>query len=114
LRLRTLVLARDPICRICERYASTVADHIVPHKGVWELFCDLTNLQGICAACHANKTAKEDGGFGNRRLANPNQTNGARATGESGKQFSSSSVKSSALDKALDFDVNSLLKDIPL
>ena len=112
-RLRTLVLARDPICRICERNASTVADHVVPHKGVWELFCDLANLQGICIACHAIKTAKEDGGFGNRRSANPNQTNMARATGESGKQFSSSSLPAKKLDEACTFDVKSLLEGIP-
>jgi 5-methylcytosine-specific restriction enzyme A len=62
--LRTLVLARDPICVECKREASTDADHIVPHRGNWDLFCDLNNLQGLCAACHSRKTSKQDGGYG--------------------------------------------------
>jgi 5-methylcytosine-specific restriction endonuclease McrA len=111
--LRTIVLAREPICRICQRAASTVADHIVPHKGNWALFCDLDNLEGICGPCHSKKTATEDGGFGNRPASNPSETNTPTVTGDSGKQFQSSSIKVSALDKALDFDVDSLLKGIP-
>lgn len=66
--LRTLVLARDPVCKICERAASTVADHIKPHRGDRTLFCDLENLQGLCAPCHSIKTAREDGGFGNTKV----------------------------------------------
>lgn len=65
--LRYVTLARDPICKICNRAPSTVADHIVPYKGIWDLFTDLSNLQGICAPCHDRKTALEDGGFGNVR-----------------------------------------------
>jgi 5-methylcytosine-specific restriction protein A len=64
--LRVRVLARDPICKMCSRAASIVADHIKPHRGDWSLFCDLNNLQGLCASCHSIKTAREDGGFGNR------------------------------------------------
>lgn len=63
--LRTLVLARDPVCKICEREASTVADHIRPHRGVWVDFVDMNNLQGLCEQCHGSKTAREEGGFGN-------------------------------------------------
>ena len=112
--LRVVVLARDPICMICHRNASTIADHIKPHKGVWELFSDLTNLQGICTACHAIKTAMEDGGFGNPQFvgARP-ETNSATATGSGGKLFQASSIKSEKLDKALELDIESLLKDIP-
>jgi 5-methylcytosine-specific restriction enzyme A len=67
--LRMLVLHRDPICMWKEgcRQPSTDADHIVPHKGDWSLFCDLTNLQGLCAAHHTHKTNTEDGGWGNIR-----------------------------------------------
>lgn len=111
--LRHLVLARDPVCVICERNASAVADHIVPHKGVWALFCDLLNLQGLCDACHSKKTAKEDGGFGNRQSPSPSETNPAQVTGGSGKQFQASSVKASTLDNACAFDVKSLLEGIP-
>lgn len=114
LRLRGLVLARDPICKMCQRSASTVADHIKAHKGNWTLFCDLNNLQGLCHTCHNLKTAKEDGGFGNFVPAGPKaETNAPQATGASGKQFQSSSVAVSKLDKALDFDKDELLKGIP-
>jgi 5-methylcytosine-specific restriction enzyme A len=72
-RLRTLVLARDPICVICNRAPATDADHIIPHKGDWFLFCggvNMQNLQGLCATCHSEKTAREDAGFGNIRMVN--------------------------------------------
>ena len=111
--LRRVVLARDPVCVICNRNASTVADHIVPHKGVWELFCDLVNLQGICDECHAKKTATEDGGFGNEQFSGArSETNTAAATGSDGKQFQSSSISAAKLDKALDFDADDLLSGI--
>src|SRR5208337_119642 len=111
LRLRTLVLARDPICRMCHRNASTVADHIKAHKGIWELFCDLLNLQGLCAVCHNIKTSMEDGGFGNKQKKIDPLA--AKATGSDGKQFQESSVATGKLDKALDIDVDDLLKGIP-
>ena len=88
-RLRTIVLNRDPVCMICHRYASTVADHKKPHKGVWIMFCDLANLWGLCAHCHNEKTAREDGGFGNV----PKAANG-KATQHS--------VDDSVIDAALD------------
>jgi 5-methylcytosine-specific restriction endonuclease McrA len=109
--LRTLVLARDPICKMCQRAASTVADHIIPHKGNWTLFCDLNNLQGLCDPCHSIKTAAEDGGFGNRPgVFDPHA---AKATGGDGKQFQSSSISSTKLDKALECNVDELLDGIP-
>ncbi len=110
--LRYVVLARDPVCMICQRVASTIADHIIPHKGNWTLFCDLNNLQGICDDCHAAKTAREDGGFGNRR-STPSEVGAPAATGADGKQFQSSSVSSKKLDSALSFDEVDLLKGIP-
>ena len=74
-RLRTQVLNRDPICKICNRYPSTVADHIKPHRGIWQLFADLDgNLEGVCKPCHDRKTASEDGGFGNTKKVD-GQTN---------------------------------------
>ncbi|SRR5713101_5834170 len=58
--LRAKTLARDPICRACNRNPSTVADHIKPHRGIWSLFVDFDgNLQGLCAPCHNEKSAKE-------------------------------------------------------
>ena len=112
--LRYVTLARDPVCMMCHRNASTVADHIKPHKGVWELFCDLANLQGICDACHDRKTALEDGGFGNQQFTGTRpETNTAAATGSTGKQFQSSSIAVSKLDEGLNFDVDDLLSGIP-
>jgi 5-methylcytosine-specific restriction protein A len=96
-RLRGLVLARDPICTICNRAASNVADHKRPHKGDWALFCDMNNLQGVCKPCHDLKTATEDGGFGSA----PKDADAPVRTGESGKQFSSSAVGEAAIDRAL-------------
>jgi len=45
---------------------ATVVDHITPHKGDKKLFWDSKNHQGLCERCHNSKTAKEDGGFGNK------------------------------------------------
>lgn len=56
-------LVHNPICAICSR-AATVVDHIIPHKGNYELFWDPKNHQPLCKHCHDVKTATEDGGFG--------------------------------------------------
>ncbi|MGH8660021.1 MAG: HNH endonuclease [Gammaproteobacteria bacterium] len=57
-RLRLLVLARDPVCRICQRAPSTDVDHIIPkRRGGAD---DPSNLQGLCSSCHARKTALTD------------------------------------------------------
>ena len=54
---RLLILARDPICKICNREPSAEADHI---DG------DNTNLaesngQGLCKLCHGIKTREQTG-----------------------------------------------------
>ena len=56
-RWRRMVLHRFPICNLCKRAPSTVADHIVPlsQDGGWTL----ENGQGLCASCHGRKTAGE-------------------------------------------------------
>jgi 5-methylcytosine-specific restriction enzyme A len=59
LKLRRIVLARDPVCRICANAASTDADHIVPIReggAKWTL----ENLQGACHVCHSKKTRREE------------------------------------------------------
>jgi len=51
----------------CNRPATEI-DHVIPHKGNWDLFVggvDYSNLQGLCHAHHSEKTAREDCGFGN-------------------------------------------------
>lgn len=66
-------LREHPLCKPClDRDVVTPAyatDHIVPHRGDQTLFWDKANWQPICKTCHAIKTAKEDGGFGNPRGA---------------------------------------------
>jgi len=73
-----MILARDPICRGCERAPSLVDDHIVP-IALGGSATDAQNQQGLCLSCHGYKTAKEqaDPWFG-LRLAEV----GARLGGE--------------------------------
>ena len=60
-RLRKMVLCRDPICKICNRRASTSVDHIIPvTQGGKE---EMDNLQGLCEKCHNRKSAKEKKNF---------------------------------------------------
>ncbi len=58
---RKMVLARDPICKVCDEATSTIADHIVPldPSRPWEGDWSLDNGQGVCQACHNAKTARE-------------------------------------------------------
>jgi 5-methylcytosine-specific restriction protein A len=55
--LRAYILTRDNgLCRVCGRPASEV-DHVVAKaRGGSD---DEANLQAICSACHAKKTALE-------------------------------------------------------
>ena len=95
--LRVVVLARDPVCMLCQRNASTQVDHKKPHNGDWELFTDLDNLQGVCEGCHARKTREENG-----KNADTTGNGGLPPTGTPGApQFTSSAVGADALDRAL-------------
>lgn len=62
---RARILKRDPVCRSCFVNASTEVDHILPKRAGGTDSDE--NLQGLCTPCHSSKTAREDGGFGNRR-----------------------------------------------
>jgi 5-methylcytosine-specific restriction enzyme A len=67
--LREWVLAREPLCRAClaqgRAEPATDVDHIVARsRGGSD---GPSNLQALCASCHARKTASEDGGFGRDR-----------------------------------------------
>lgn len=61
-------IRRHPICIACHREgrvaATTVVDHIVPHRGDEKLFWRRSNWQPLCKTCHDAKTAREDGGWG--------------------------------------------------
>lgn len=69
-RVRSAYLKENPLCKSCFDKGlivpATVVDHIKPHKGDKDLFWDRDNYQPLCKPCHDIKTAKEDGGFGNR------------------------------------------------
>lgn len=68
-KARAGYLRNHPLCRSCEAKGLLVAaehvDHIKPHHGDKTLFWDSSNWQPLCAPCHSEKTASEDGGFGN-------------------------------------------------
>ena len=61
--LRPEQLIREPFCRECARRGLRVpasdVDHIVPHRGDWDLFTAAENLQSLCHSCHSRKTLLE-------------------------------------------------------
>jgi 5-methylcytosine-specific restriction protein A len=59
LMTRKAVLARDPICKVCDERLSTEVDHIVPLSQGGDPWA-LDNLQGICSPCHWAKTGREN------------------------------------------------------
>ncbi|MCB4861959.1 HNH endonuclease [Sphingobium sp. PNB] len=64
---RKALLFAEPLCVFCLAQglttAATVADHVVPHRGDYELFW-FGELQALCAPCHDNsKARKERGGY---------------------------------------------------
>jgi 5-methylcytosine-specific restriction endonuclease McrA len=66
---RAIILAKDPICRGCQRRPSTVAEHVIPLNagGNWAE----ENGQGCCESCANYKTGRElkDYDFGQRLAA---------------------------------------------
>lgn len=66
--LRLHILQANPLCVSCGQVATQV-DHIKPYEAEGEggSFWDPTNLQSLCQSCHSRKTARGDGGFGNRK-----------------------------------------------
>ena len=62
--IRNMVLGRDPYCTRCNAQGvttpSTVANHIKPHKGDYDLFWDMENLEGVCAPCHNSVIQSEE------------------------------------------------------
>lgn len=68
-RFREHWLSHNPLCVECRKAGRSVEatdlDHIVPHKGDMERFWDKSNVQGLCASHHSEKTSREDGGWDN-------------------------------------------------
>jgi 5-methylcytosine-specific restriction protein A len=65
---RRQVLARDPICKVCDKALSTEVDHIVPLTDGGDPY-RLDGLQGICTDCHQAKTAAENARRGRGTVA---------------------------------------------
>lgn len=70
-------LTAHPMCAECEKQGrhtpATEVDHIIPHKGDKVLFWNRDNWQALCHRCHSAKTAREDGGYGNRQTPGGSQ-----------------------------------------
>lgn len=54
-KIRARILARDPVCVLCDVRPSTHCDHIVAKA---DDHSD-TGLQGVCGPCHDQKSARE-------------------------------------------------------
>jgi 5-methylcytosine-specific restriction protein A len=67
-RLRYLM--EHPLCVECERIGRLISgntiNHIIPHKGNYDLFWNESNWETLCKRCHDRRTATYDGGFGNK------------------------------------------------
>lgn len=70
-RLRALLLAQEPLCRMCTAKGrvtpATIADHVTPLAAGGERDT-LENLQPLCAECHTAKTLKDQGKRAKRRV----------------------------------------------
>ena len=62
---RKAVLARDPICKVCNARLSEQVDHIVPLSRGGDEWA-LEGLQGICGPCHQLKSGRESSRERNR------------------------------------------------
>jgi 5-methylcytosine-specific restriction protein A len=60
-RYRVLFLSDHPECTECGRLAEVV-DHVIPHRGDFDLFLDPGNHQALCKRCHDRKTRSEQTG----------------------------------------------------
>jgi 5-methylcytosine-specific restriction endonuclease McrA len=107
--LRLMVINRDPICMLCQRAYSTVADHIRPFRSgatqqeQWDLFTSLSNLRGICSTCH-NKLGEKSfaTGDGQRQSGHRSHIPGIVVRTAEGIPFVTSSLTQAQLDKGLE------------
>lgn len=62
-------LKEFPWCIRCESVGIAMlarcTDHVIPAEPNEVLFWEARNHQSLCNTCHSQKTAAEDGGFGN-------------------------------------------------
>lgn len=58
-KLRSNHLQLFPYCINCDNTLLLHVDHIIEHQNDLNLFTDVTNLQTLCAKCHAVKTNQD-------------------------------------------------------
>ena len=64
--LRAAKLRAEPLCKECFALGRVVPAACVDHKDGNPENDRAENLQSLCLACHARKTATQDGGYGNK------------------------------------------------
>ena len=61
-RFRDWYISKQPLCELCEKEGRTVpavlVDHVVELRDLGAPY-DETNVQALCASCHAKKTKQE-------------------------------------------------------
>lgn len=65
--MRTRILKDEPLCRECSKHGRIRAASHVDHVDGNAMNNAPDNLQPLCPPCHSRKTAREDGGWGNRK-----------------------------------------------
>jgi hypothetical protein len=105
--IRKAVLRRDPICVLCNRLWSKIADHIKPFRSgatteeQWDLFTSLSNLRGVCKACHDKLGEKSFAtGYGQRQSGR-SRVGGIVVMTPEGIPFVASSLTQATLNKAM-------------
>jgi len=68
-KVRALVLAEEPLCRLCSEAgrveAATEVDHIEPFHGLHDpRRLDPANLRPLCGPCHRSRTGRQAHGLG--------------------------------------------------
>jgi 5-methylcytosine-specific restriction endonuclease McrA len=116
---RLKVLSRDILCVACGHKAATECDHILSARLVidnWgiDAFYDIERLQGLCHACHSQKTAHESGWTGSKgtRLDTlPDRSNTTVVCGQAGSG-KSTYVAEHMADNDLHWDYDEVMQRI--
>lgn len=64
IKLAKAILSQYPMCALCGKIGrdtpATVVDHIKPHKGDYDLFWSVDNLQALCKTCHDSQKRQQE------------------------------------------------------
>jgi hypothetical protein len=113
--IRAAKLRRDPMCEVlgCGRKATTVDHRIAFMQGKddaekWLMFCGGTDFENLRSCCQEHHDAKP----WSAEKPGARDYNPISAIGDQGRQFTSA-VSQEAINRACNFDVDELLRDIP-